>query len=973
MRLFYTLFFSLIIGHASAQISFDNAYSAHPSVPPGLLEGVAWTNTRMVHRAGNLQSCSGIPQPVGIMGLHNNGQGYFKENAQIVADLSGIPVNDQINDAETQIYAYASAYESLINSLNLVPNEIESIKEVLHHLSEIPDTGFVNFMSKEMQVYEIFKFMNSNDKAQEFGFVKANIDLIAAFGQDNYNVLSSPKILFTNSGIKSENNDLFTISPNKSLQYGPAIWNPAPACNFSSRNGVAISAITIHTIQGTYAGAISWSQNCNSNVSFHYVIRSSDGQVTQMVLEEDKGWHVGSENPYTIGYEHEGYVDDPIWYTEEMYNSSADLSRDIVNSGYGIPPLRTYYGPSSVTVDVLGGCTKIKGHQHYPNQTHTDPGINWDWEKYYRLINDPYTANLLTGASGNLYDSGGPTGDYQDDERLFWLIQPANTSSITLDFSVFNVESGYDNLFIYDGDSTNAPLIGQYTGSNSPGTVISSGESLLLEFRSDCSTVSNGWEASYTSVPYDIFPPTTSIMSSSPWKTEDFIVDIVDTDAESGIENRFYLIAERQNGASNWIGNGAFGFSNESFDFGSSNWTNQNGSYNVNAGVFEFSDVAEQNSNSYMPVDQVSGYDYLYEWDQEITSMDVNQRAGMHFFCDDATLPNRGNSYFIYLRENDDKVQIYSVTNDVFTLQQDIPYVVDQGVQYNVKTIYSPSTGKIEVFVDDSLVGNWIDPLPHQSGNSISLRTGGCSAKYDNIRVYRSRSNTVNVTVDLSNEMSIESENALSTGLIRSIAIDSAGNWSSPDEEFYLLDFTPPEISYLNDGTAADIDTFYTNLLEGNWLATDIHSDVVDYEYALGTLPNLDNIIPWTPAGISTSLSEIISNPIYGETYHISLKVTNGAGLDELFISNGQTYLEGLSIVENELDDIVVYPNPVSNIIFIDTDLIDLSLELYDLNGKILERSTDATINVRNVADGKYVLKIQNGSQFILKSIIIKH
>jgi alkylhydroperoxidase family enzyme len=39
----------------------------------------------------------------------------------------------------------------------------------------------------------------------------------------------------------------------------------------------------------------------------------------------------------------------------------------------------------------------------------------------------------------------------------------------------------------------------------------------------------------------------------------------------------------------------------------------------------------------------------------------------MHFFCSDPTLPNRGNSYFVYLREETDKVQIYKVTNDVFS------------------------------------------------------------------------------------------------------------------------------------------------------------------------------------------------------------------------------------------------------------------------------------------------------------------
>ena len=151
-----------------------------------------------------------------------------------------------------------------------------------------------------------------------------------------------------------------------------------------------------------------------------------------MVDEADKAWHVGSENPYTIGYEHEGYITDPSWYTQAMYEASADLSRDIVLSGYGIPALRTYYGPASTGTNVIGGCTKIKGHQHYPNQTHTDPGINWDWEKYYRLINNNPTVTTLTSTSGAFYDTGGNSANYSDDERQLWLFQPNNATSVTL-------------------------------------------------------------------------------------------------------------------------------------------------------------------------------------------------------------------------------------------------------------------------------------------------------------------------------------------------------------------------------------------------------------------------------------------------------------------------------------------------------------------------------------------------------------
>ena len=312
---------------AASQTEFQQAYTTYSYVPEGLLEAVAWTNTRMVHLSNNDEGCSGIPKAYGIMGLHDNGKGYFNETGAIVAQLSGINIDDQKLSAENQIMAYAASVDVLMAYTVGLPkkkNDANAIRTVLQTLSEIPDSGEVNLLARDMQVYSILRFMNSAEKSQQFGFTQTNFNLQELFGESNYKVLSSKKITFTDQGIESDHGDVYQALMNKSIEYGPAIWNPAPSCNYNSRNGVAISAITIHTVQGTYAGAISWAQNCVSDVSYHYVIRSANGQVTQMVLEEDKAWHVGSENPYTIGYEHEGYVNNAAWYTEEMYNSSAD-------------------------------------------------------------------------------------------------------------------------------------------------------------------------------------------------------------------------------------------------------------------------------------------------------------------------------------------------------------------------------------------------------------------------------------------------------------------------------------------------------------------------------------------------------------------------------------------------------------------------------------------------------------------------
>jgi hypothetical protein len=510
---------------------FDKAYNQYPSIPKGMLEAVSHTMTHFKHIDINEpESCSGLPRVYGVMGLTLDGKNYFRNNLISVSKISGYTTNDIISNPEKNILAYAKAFNQLCQNNNLKSNKPEDYVNILTELSELPLTGLQNNFALNSHLYSVLSFMNDADNQLLYKMPAYKVDFIKVFGAANYQILSSSKITLNNSGVFSNLGKAFSpVNGNVlSPDYPPGIWDPAPSCNFSSRSGTPVSAVVIHTVQGSYAGAISWAKNCNSNVSYHYVIRSSDGQVTQMVYEKDKGWHVGSENPYTIGYEHEGYISDPSWYTNAMYNSSADLTRDVCNSGYGINPLRTYFGPGcsgGSSSCLQGSCVKIKGHQMYPNQSHTDPGPNWNWEKYYKLINNNPTVTTLTSSTGTHYDTGGASGNYSDDERKVWLINIPGATTITLTFTSFNLENNYDYLFIYDGNSVNAPLIGKYTGTNSPGTVTSSGGTLTIEFRSDCATTAAGWTANWTSnavppPPSDNTPPTTTINAPSNWITQ---------------------------------------------------------------------------------------------------------------------------------------------------------------------------------------------------------------------------------------------------------------------------------------------------------------------------------------------------------------------------------------------------------------------------------------------------------------------
>lgn len=162
------------------------------------------------------------------------------------------------------------------------------------------------------------------------------------------------------------------------------LYLPASSSNYTVANrpySHLIDKIIIHITQGSWASALNWFQNPRAGASTHYTVRSSDGYLGQSVAEKDIGWHAGnwSYNQTSIGIEHEGYVSNPKWFTEAMYDASARLSAYLVNK-YGIPLDRAH----------------IIGHNEIPDPyapgqyggvtNHTDPGKYWDWYKYMDYV-----------------------------------------------------------------------------------------------------------------------------------------------------------------------------------------------------------------------------------------------------------------------------------------------------------------------------------------------------------------------------------------------------------------------------------------------------------------------------------------------------------------------------------------------------------------------------------------------------------
>lgn len=122
----------------------------------------------------------------------------------------------------------------------------------------------------------------------------------------------------------------------------------------------------------------------------------------------------------------------------------------------------------------------------------------------YPTTNYPYYCNgttTLTNKEGTIEDGSGPIDDYQNMSDCKWLITPTDSVvSISLEFLKFDLEDGVDYLTVYDGETTNDPIIGTFTGNSVPAIFNSTSDKMLIRFTSDGANTAPGFLAEYKSV-----------------------------------------------------------------------------------------------------------------------------------------------------------------------------------------------------------------------------------------------------------------------------------------------------------------------------------------------------------------------------------------------------------------------------------------------------------------------------------------
>lgn len=350
-----------------------------------------------------------------------------------------------------------------------------------------------------------------------------------------------------------------------------------------------------------------------------------------------------------------------------------------------------------------------------------------------------------------------------------------------------------DSIFCQDEVWRVIPRICGHRDVN-PGGTICPGDALYQDLETLRNKTSQIIEACFTE---DSISPQTEIVINRKWQNSDFYVDFNDSDnpGGSGIKYRFLNVSDFD--GSEWRANIQAGFFHDNFNNElHQDWNSMSGNWNISNQALIQSDQDNPNTNIYAWIDQNSENIYLYNFRLKISGDLNNKRAGIHFFCSNPQDENRENSYLVLLRSDHDKVQLYKYLDNEMFLMADEEHDIDEGQWYDIKITFNPGSGEIFVYIDNHPALQHIDNEALSEGNSISLRTADCQAKYDELKVFRSRGQNILITASGEQDDMIryESNSSISpAGKISTLLIDNANNWSEEYSEKVYLDRTEPE------------------------------------------------------------------------------------------------------------------------------------------------------------------------------------
>jgi N-acetyl-anhydromuramyl-L-alanine amidase AmpD len=376
----------------SLDIMFEEAADEF-DVPVSLLKAIGFTETRWQMVQGE-EEFEGMPPAFGIMALRG-------ERLERGAALAGVTVEEAKTDVLSNLRAAAALLSQDADELGIARREVGAWAKVIANAS-----GIVQPEARARYVRE-----GVYGSLREGVVVETEVGVIASLmPMDTY--------------IDYEETPMNQAA---GPDYAGSIWRASPNYNARPAGNIGLPGmVIIHTCEGSYSGCWGWLVNPDAGVSAHYVVNESGSEISQLVKESNRAWHIGatydcslnsnvecwrngySSNHFTIGIEHAGYASQASW-AAGLIDASAKLTCNITKD-QGIP--RDKY--------------HIVAHGQLQPATRVDPGPNWPWAQYIDKIKAE-CGDAGGGGSGIVIDSN----NANNDQNNYYVQVSANWTSST--------------------------------------------------------------------------------------------------------------------------------------------------------------------------------------------------------------------------------------------------------------------------------------------------------------------------------------------------------------------------------------------------------------------------------------------------------------------------------------------------------------------------------------------------------------
>ena len=327
-------------------------------VPAQLLQALGYVETQWQMVEG-MSEFEGQEPAFGVMALRG-------ANLERAAELADLDVERVKTDRRANIRAAAALLSQFADDLGFERAELGAWAPAIAQYSGIPEE--LTEIRANYVHNDVYARMRAGAKVQDLaGATVATLQPIDAV--PNFS-------------------DAIDPSAAPGPDYAGSVWRASP--NSSARPAGTtgkVKMVIIHSCEGAYSGCWGWLVNKASGVSAHYVIKEDGSEISQLVKEASKAWHVGANydcglnsskecglggvniNNFSVGIEHAGFAKQASW-NATLINNSAKLVCDITKA-HAIP--RDKY--------------HIIAHGQLQPYNRIDPGPNWPWASYLSKVN----------------------------------------------------------------------------------------------------------------------------------------------------------------------------------------------------------------------------------------------------------------------------------------------------------------------------------------------------------------------------------------------------------------------------------------------------------------------------------------------------------------------------------------------------------------------------------------------------------